>query len=142
MLSVLENLPSPIFRPSRSSRSNSTSESGVPKNWKSVKGCVGYRDPIFLKERNQGVRCKKAFANWLRVIGRKFNGSDWHLKMALIILNLELALTSIWSVTERNGSRKWFLRNRFSEKFSENINLSITRLMVTKKYSTTSIFFK
>ena len=47
-------------------------------------GCVGYWDPIFLNEtKNQETRCKKPFANWLRVSGWKFNVSDWHLKCGL-----------------------------------------------------------
>ena len=53
---------------------------GAQKLEKCEGGCVGFRDPKFLNEKNQRVRCKKPFAIWLRVSGWKLNISDWHFK--------------------------------------------------------------
>ena len=58
------------------SRLASISERGSPKFGKLWRRYVEFRDPKFLNEKkNQGVRCKKPFANWLRVSGWKLIGT-------------------------------------------------------------------
>ena len=69
------------------SRLKPKSESGGTKIWKSVKGVCRVSRPKFLEwKKNQRVRCKKPFENWLRVSGSKLNVSESELKkMALVI---------------------------------------------------------
>ena len=57
----------------RASRLAPRSESGVPENWKSVKGYEGYRDPIFLNEKKksmstmQNTVCKLIEGKWVNI---------------------------------------------------------------------------
>ena len=73
-LSVLENLSTPLLRPLKSSRADwhQHQKVGAHKLEKREEGCVGFRDPNFLNGKNQGVRCKKLFENWLRVKIKRF----------------------------------------------------------------------
>ena len=57
------------------------SESGGTKKWKSVKGGMqGFGTPTVLTEKNQRVRCKKPFEDWMRVSGSKLHISAAQLK--------------------------------------------------------------
>ena len=58
------------------------SESWGPKFWKVWIGCIESWDPYFTNEKNQEVRCKKTFENWLRVPGSKISSLKCYVKNA------------------------------------------------------------
>ena len=85
-LSLLENLPIPIFRPLRSSRADwhQNQKVGPQKLEKIEWGCVGFRDPKFLNEiKIKEYDAKKPFSIWLRVSGLKLHVSECRLKNGL-----------------------------------------------------------
>ena len=73
---------------------------GGPKIGKVWRGVCRVLDLYFWNGKNQRVRCKKTFENWLRITGSKLNVSECHLKMALVICIklLQWALISLKTV--------------------------------------------